>query len=267
VKKLPMTVSSRTSSPSGRRGFPHRKWIWNTLACLRRLYVIALIFSIANNLANAALIDDFEREDFSIAAPANSSELSSHSAVDPTHVIGGDRDVWTLAYDDVGSQTNLVTSDGDNGAVVTANSVGTIYWVMFQYDGPGTNSLNLNADLTAEGHDAVLVEITDISLALPATIEVFVISNWEEPTESLGSLVLPVNSSGILSFPFSSFSQNNGILDFSQVDSIAVIVKLQTSSSITISEIRMGLVPEPSTAALLLIVGIPIFARRRTRRV
>lgn len=200
--------------------------------------------------ANARLIDDFEEGAFLIAFELGPN-LSVHQTVDARHVIGGDRDSGTSAFDGPGGGASLTLTPKDDGVVITCNPTGIFYESMFQYDGLGRNAFNLNTDLTSEGHDAFLIHIPEVSLSRAASIQMTLASNWQGLTGIVANVTLPIEHAGVMRFSYAAFTADNPKIDFTDVDYIAVMAKLQTSSSITISEIRTGMiVPEPSTAIL-----------------
>jgi hypothetical protein len=206
--------------------------------------------------ANARLIDDFEEGMFSFASDLDVSH-SSHLLLNPDRVLGGDRDVYTLASDGPGSTASLNPTPFDDGIVISSNSTGKHYWVNVQYDGLGRSPFNLNADLASEGHDAFLINISEVSLSRPASIQMTLATNWEGLTGIVANVTLPIEHAGIMRFPYSSFIADNTEIDFTDVDYISVMAKLQTASSMTISEIRTGIIPEPLSLSALL-VGVMI---------
>ena len=212
---------------------------------------IACLFTtvLASSTVLAAVIDDFEQTEFAITTPSNPSV---HHAGGSASIIGGDRDVWTLACDGPGSQTSLTVSTGDDGVVVDSND-GSIYRVWFQYDGTGINSRSLNYNLLTESHNAILVNIAGVEISPSDVIEIrmLLFTNWGDADSASAQLTLPVNEPGQLSFPFNEFEQF-GELDFSDLDEVSFTVTLGASMGLTISDVRTGLIiPEPATGTVL----------------
>jgi hypothetical protein len=231
---------------------------------LSLLLCVATVF-ILNfpNPTYSVTIDDFEVGDFSFVTASSGAGPSVHQSLDSAHVISGHRDVFTIGHDGAGSQTSLATGAGNDGVIIAANSTGTIYWNEFRYAGPVLGSFNLNADLLSEGHNTISLQISDVFVPLPATITVEVLTNQDEPNRAFVSIVRPITSNGVMHFSYASFLQLNGAIDFSDVDTILLELRLQTASRLKITDIRTTFVPEPGAIVLLAFGSFVLILRPR----
>jgi hypothetical protein len=122
--------------------------------------------------SQATVIDNFEAVNFSIVTPGSGPGPSVHHLGDPANIIGGDRDVFTPIYAGAGSSAILTTTAGDDSVVITSN--GNIFSVNFQYEGVGINARALNYDLTLDGDNAILVDVSSVSPSPSTPIEIIV---------------------------------------------------------------------------------------------
>jgi hypothetical protein len=210
--------------------------------------------------SQATVIDNFEAVNFSIVTPGP----SVHHLGDPASIIGGDRDVFTPIYAGAGSSAILTTTAGDDSVVITSN--GNIFNVDFQYEGVGINARALNYDLTLDGDNAILVDISSVSPSPATPVEIFLNISTRYGTPDFGSAILSriVSEPGVLTFPFSAFEPIAGELDLSEVDFISLNVTVDRSASVSIRDIRTGFViPEPSIIAQF---GVMLFLVNTYRR-
>lgn len=229
---------------------------------------LILVVGVNARLSLGAIIDDFESGGFTFETTDSLAGPSFHTMLDPLRVMGGDRDVWTLVHDGGGNRVLLDISDADDGVTITSASHSAAFSVMFQYDGEGKNSLLLNTNLSESPENAVLVDVKSVSAFADVDLRLVAVTNAGQPAETEASLSIQVARAGVARFPLAALESTNSLLDLSDVDSISVIATLPAGASITLAEIRTGVVPEPSSLSLAVLLSTAVLVwKSKGRRV
>ena len=216
---------------------------------------VALAFVLFAAAAEAVVIDDFEAGAFDVVA------VNIEPQTDPTgtHIIGTQREVGAVA----GRATLDLTGGGDHAAVFEGGL--GVWWPPLQvglnYQPP--NDGDLDANLTAGGHDRFLVTVSSLTAALASVeIQVYTTGSGE------GALMKDITSAGVHAFPYGEFTPTSGSFSFGDVDQIIVIVGAYgLGETHRISDIRTAgptdVIPEPAELGL---VGLALLGFKRRRR-
>lgn len=226
---------------------------------MKRTFFLIAIATAATAVSTAcgAVIDDFEEGPFTFIVTGWEFESSiTQTGLNPSSVIGTERTV-TLYNPGPQAESQLVwatltTTGGDDSVLVDVDS-DTYGVAEFRY---GLSS-DLNADLTVGGHNAVAVQVTQVSgnVRLGVTL-----GNGPADYEVA---FLPVSSPGTYLFAYSWFPS----IDVTDVDLIGWEVDELDGSAAAFSVADVRTIPEPSTVALLSMgtVALLAYAWRRRR--
>lgn len=226
---------------------------------MKRLFLVGFALASMVSVAPAVtIIDHFDD-------PAGNNAIFSGTAVVGTYnatqgpglvgVLGGQRDYELV----------VTTASPPSATLVTQYSVGGLHLVSYE-NGPGVvSSLELsyglggplNADFSADDFLTFRILLADFGGKADVTLTDG-LSNWATVTE-----FFPATTSALsVSIPLSAFVG----VDLSDVDLIQVKFSGPASWDLHLDAIETTLVPEPATAALLGLAGVPFLLFRRRRR-
>jgi hypothetical protein len=221
---------------------------------MRKLAVgIALFASLTATRSHALLIDDFGDGDFSITDTTDNVSAVLGSQGSLSGVLGGARD--SAINLQAGTSANLAVAGGS--ATVSAALL-SVAWANLNYDGLAGAGGSLGVDLTADGADRFVVEVSALSaVGAGPGFSVRVTDSDSASVVELGS----VSSTGSYEFLFSAFSG----IDFTDVRVIGLhsLGGVAPADGESISFGSFATVPEPSTGIL---VGVGLLALAATRR-
>jgi PEP-CTERM motif len=219
--------------------------------------LVAALFAPAVNALPAIVVDNFEEGDFSVvdlAPPVGTPTLANQSGLSGTNTVGGVRLVRSTA-DAAGSATAaLVTTGGDDGALLSSVGDGSFAFI---YDGVANNLSEgsagvLNLDLST--YNAIQV---DISTALPTGVDMR-LTLWDGVTTRSTAFRPVTNGANLIDL-------DGGLLALNLGDIRAIQISLQdVTTTMPATILGIAIVPEPTTA-LLLSLGLAGIAIARKR--
>lgn len=211
--------------------------------------------------ASALLIDDFSVEQL-VADDAVAGVDSANSVLGG--MLGGERDMQ--AVNGTGSLGTTGVSDGVLNFSNSPTSQGTLY---VDYDGGDNSSVqDLDGlggiDLTDGGtSDGFIFTLLFSDFA----VDYFIAVVDMDGDQAFLTVALPtgVNSAVDIFTPFADFTGSPNPVDFNNIGIVILEFRAQAlAADITIDNFRTGVVPEPTSVALLL-AGGALLARRRRR--
>lgn len=214
----------------------------NRRATFSTLTLVTLVgFS---SVATARIIDSFSVGPQSFSPSDNAPLTNTRTGLDPSVVIGGERETMFRSVSDNSGSTAIVDTNNEE-LRLTANQFA---YLQLKYGA----SAPLNADLTADGADRFEIVFSSFSLQLfRGTYDLILVSNGAINRQSFVDELFALNGGGTVEIPFSAFSN----IDFTDVDEIQIdMSRIEIGLTMTIDIIHTT--PEPnSLLAMLLAIG------------
>jgi hypothetical protein len=226
-----------------------------------RILAVLLFASTLALPATSLTIDNFEEGDFVVVdttVPAGPTQ-GEQSGMAPHNTAGGVRLVRSLAAGGVTGTSTLVTTGGDDGALMTVTgSPAGLTDFTYIYDGIANglsdgNAGTLNLNLT--GAPSIDVQV---SLPLPIGAGFLRVTMWDS-TINRSSGFQQITNGG------NSILIDGTLLDLDLTDINAILIAVtDLNPGETVNMLHISTVPEPGTA-LLMAVGLLGMAIRRAR--
>jgi len=237
------------------------------LFLMQKVLVVLFLLSVTSSLDAAITIDDFSAGPLDTTlTPANRSLILNQEGLPEAAVLAGIRRHVTVLDSPLisGSEARVLIVTVQETYSVTTNAnleaYNLIYGLRTLAEGTADQALNL--DLTS--FSGFRIDVVSSQLLAEATISFRSGVNEEGISASAHDIILlpASNTSYSVFLPFTPFLHSR--VDFSDIDSITLSGDAPTGFDITIGGIFV--VPEPSTAMLLVAASIAVMECRWRRR-